>query len=425
MPLRSTPRAALRGFANLKTTTTHRRSQLAATSTLGLLLLGITALVALSGCSKFEMDKFDMSKNIPWGAGKDGELKAPMKVVAVWTDTVLTEGMRPATRGFGGRLMFYDVDGGKPIKVKGSLTVYAFDETGRDVEQAKPDRKYVFTSEQFEKHYSKSSLGHSYSVWLPWDAAGGPLKEISLLVRFTPDNAPVVIGEAAKQHLPGVRTGGDPTKYPDPAIAQATNAGQVPTSAVPGVLPHIAVGSQSGTLPNATLPSGALSSSTVANGGVQLVGYDAPAAQAGSGTTAQPRRMSTTTISLPSSNDALRRTSFAQPGGNFGSAPMMTTAPGSAASAFGSQGPMGWPAAQQVGSPQAGSTQPAAPAAGSQPAAWQSPAVPQSPKAGSQSAHFGPGRHRPLGAPLARLERDRAPWQPNLAAPPSAPPSSR
>jgi hypothetical protein len=389
-------------LSTLKNIVIHSRSKLATSSALGLLLLAIALLVAFSGCSKFDVDKFDMTKNIPWGPGKDGELKAPMKAVAVWTDTVLTEGMRPATRGFGGRLMFYDAEGGKPIKVKGSLTVYAFDETGRDVEQAKPDRKYVFTSEQFEKHYSKSSLGHSYSVWLPWDAAGGPLKEISLLVRFTPDNAPVVIGEASKQHLPGVSVGADPTKYPEPAGAPQPLV-QTPGTSAP-------------------------------TGGVQLVGYDAPALHhpAVSNYTAsnftasnitsvvpanaagQPRRMSTTTISLPTSNDALRRTSFAQPGGNFGSAASApATATGSAASAGGWQGPMSWPAAQQVGSPQG------APTAGSQPAESQSPA------ASTQSARFGPGRLRPLGAPLARLERDRAPWQPSLAAPPSAPPSSR
>lgn len=370
------------------------RSKFVSTSALSLLLLAIAACVALSGCSKFEIDKFDMSKNIPWGAGKDGQMKAPMKVVAVWTDTVLTEGMRPSTRGFGGRLMFYDAEGGKPIKVKGSLTVYAFDETGRDIEQTKPDRKYVFTSEQFEKHYSKSSLGHSYSVWLPWDAAGGPLKEISLLVRFTPDNGPVVIGEAAKQHLPGVRVGGDPTKYPEVPAAQASTGG------APGLLPHIAAGSQAG--------------GTQA-GGLQLVGYDAPPTATGANTTGPQRRMSTTTILLPSNNDALRNSGFAQPSmKKFDAGATNATVPGSAPAVLGSPGPMGWRGAS-AGSPPAGATQPAAPAAGSS-------TVSSGP---TPSAHFGPGRLRPLGAPLARLERDRAPWQQSLAAQPSAPPGSR
>lgn len=331
----------------------------------------LAALLAFGGCAKFDLDKFDMRKNIPWGAGRDGELKAPMKVVAVWTDTVLTEGMKPATRGFGGRLMFYDVEGGKPIQVRGSLMVYAFDETGRDVENTKPDRKFVFTTEQFEKHYSKSSLGHSYSVWLPWDAAGGPLKEISLLVRFTPDNGPVVIGDAARQHLPGSRTS-DPTKYPDPPVAQRP-------------------------LPSAPAD------------GVQLVAYDAPAMDptAAANSSNPPRRMSTTTISLPTGTDALRRTGFAQPTQpGFGA----TTEPAAPNASYSSRYSTAPTSSSGFAGSAAGSTAPAA-SAGS--------------PSGSPAAHFEPTRRRPLGAPLARLERGRVPWQHSLEAPPSSLPNSQ
>ena len=81
--------------------------------------------------------------------------------------------------------------------------VYAFDEDGRDPSNAKPDRKYVFTKEQFAKHYSKSNIGHSYSVWIPWDEVGGPQKQISLIVRFTPDKGDVVVGEQTRHLLPG------------------------------------------------------------------------------------------------------------------------------------------------------------------------------------------------------------------------------
>ena len=56
---------------------------------------------------------------------------------------------------------------------RGTLVVYAFDETNRDANNARPDRKYVFTPEQLPLHYSKSKVGHSYSVWLPWDEVGG------------------------------------------------------------------------------------------------------------------------------------------------------------------------------------------------------------------------------------------------------------
>ena len=377
--------------------------------------LGLAALIALGGCSSFEIDKFDMKKNIPWGAGKDGETKAPMKVVAVWTDTVLSEGMKAATRGFGGRLMFYDAEGGKPIKVKGSLLVYAFDETGRDVEQAKPDRKYVFTSEQFEKHYSKSSLGHSYSVWLPWDAAGGPLREISLLVRFQPEKGSVVIGDPSKHHLPGPNEK-DPTKYPEPKLLTPPPSVSTPRDA------QTKVTSTSTNL-------------TAKTDGVQLVGFETQtldeaksAAASGGVSNGAPRRMSTTTISLPTSTDALRRTGFAQPtqpgfgtpatGGGITASTVAGPWVGSGVGA-----PAGWPAA----APAAVQSSANSPAAALSPSALSPSALSssaQSPTA-PPGAHYEPGRRRPLGAPLERLERGHAPWQHSHATPQSGPQGSR
>ena len=152
-------------------------------------LVAVASLATLAlGCSKF-----DMRKNIPWAKGDD-EYQTPVKVVAFWTETVLTQAGQMPLRGFGGRLMFYATEAGKPVQVKGGLTVYAYNESDRDPSDVRPDRKYVFTPEQFAKHYSKSPLGHSYSVWIPWDAAGGQQTELSLLVRFTNEKGEVVIG---------------------------------------------------------------------------------------------------------------------------------------------------------------------------------------------------------------------------------------
>ena len=69
--------------------------------------------------------------------------------------------------------------------------------------KVKPDKKFVFTPEQFAQHYEKSSLGHSYAVWVPWDAAGGPQKEVSLIARFTPKNGQLVVGDPSRHVLPG------------------------------------------------------------------------------------------------------------------------------------------------------------------------------------------------------------------------------
>lgn len=340
-------------------------------------------VVCLAASLSVGCQKFDMTKAIPWGSGEDGELQRPMKVVAVWTDTVLSQGMAPSTRGFGGRIMFYAVEGGKPVKARGTLTVYAFDETGRDVAASKPDRKYVFTAEQFEKHYSKSALGHSYSVWLPWDGAGGPFREISLMVRFQPENGPAVIGEPAKQHLPGIRA--DEQTQPVAAAAPMNTPPAAPSA-------------------------------------IQQVGYEQPLGPATNSADPQPttnaRRMTTTTIALPSTPQSRRTSALAQSlqspqqtqsHPTMPSTPLPTT----------QLPPTMW---QQ----RHGAATTASPHAQHQPQAAPQPAVqqPAQPEPRQSSGHYGPQRLRPLGSPIARLARDHAPWQPPRIEPPSDQPSS-
>lgn len=156
----------------------------------------------LAGCARF-----DMARKIPWGEGRDGQIEQPLKVVAIWADTVMQQAGRPSQRGFGGRLMFYAQEGGKPVKVDGTLVVYAFDEAGRELTDVVPDRKFVIEPEDFKKHYSKSTIGHSYSIWMPWDEVGGPQTDVSLIVRFISTGGAVVVGEQSKQLLPGVPPG--------------------------------------------------------------------------------------------------------------------------------------------------------------------------------------------------------------------------
>ena len=138
----------------------------------------------------------------PFNQDKPGK---PDKITTLWSDTILTQTGRPPIRGFGGRLMFYEGKNEEPVKVEGTLVVYAFDETDRDANNNRPDRKYVITPQQLPHHYSKSKIGHSYSVWLPWDEAGGMQKDITLIVRFEPKEAPTaaVLSDPCRQLLPG------------------------------------------------------------------------------------------------------------------------------------------------------------------------------------------------------------------------------
>jgi hypothetical protein len=317
-------------------------------------VLTVFACLLALGWSVGAAEAWELTTWRPWPFNKQEKPQQPEKILAIWNDTVLTQANRPPIRGFGGRLMFYAGKGEDPVLVEGTLVVYTFDETARNPNDARPDRKYIITPEQLPAHYSKSKIGHSYSVWIPWDPVGGMQKEITLIVRFEPRNGSAVVGEQCRQVLPGM--------LPQPHVAQA---------AVLLRLPPI-------------------------KGDVQAVSYEAPV-PAGNRPEPEednrPRQMTTTTIPL---------------------------SPGMASRC---------PAMTMPAAPSAGDQQRAGPGAYSPPTPWsysrgvkEAPAGPTAPPQPPSSSWLSSSRPRfgsaldrlwPLGKPLVRLNRDRAPSPPS------------
>jgi hypothetical protein len=147
-------------------------------------------------------DLLSPKKMTSWG-DDESETQIPQRVVCSWTDTVLYQTGKQPQRGFGGRLIFYGDEADKPVLVDGQLVVYAFDESNRDLTDNKPTRRYVFPPDQIARRMSKTALGPSYSFWLPWDDAGGPETEVSLIARFEPKGGAMVVGEQTRYRLPG------------------------------------------------------------------------------------------------------------------------------------------------------------------------------------------------------------------------------
>jgi len=175
------------------------------TRVVGIAML-VAALVGNAGCAKMSWQPSKMlSLDNTWPfRDKDAPHEGtPTRMAATWTDTVLSQPGKKSQRGFGGRIMFYEQDEKKPILVDGQLVVYAFDEAGRDPTDNKPTRRYVFPADQLPPRMSKSELGASYSFFLPWDEAGGPKTEVSLICRFEPKDGAVVSSEQARSTLPG------------------------------------------------------------------------------------------------------------------------------------------------------------------------------------------------------------------------------
>ncbi|MDO4557848.1 MAG: hypothetical protein Q4C47_02660, partial [Planctomycetia bacterium] len=144
---------------------------------------------------------------------KEEPSEHPTRVVEFWKEDVLTvDGV--TTRGFGGRLVFYDSSRKKkndehdrPVKITGRLTVYAFDDSDYEQGSSAAEKKFVFEPEQLEKAYRETSLlGHSYCFWLPWDSdMNAPRKKICLIAILEDNEGRPVLRstEANRVQLPG------------------------------------------------------------------------------------------------------------------------------------------------------------------------------------------------------------------------------
>ena len=160
---------------------------------------------------------------------REEPIAEPKGVAVVWTDAVFQKEASQPTRGFGGMVTFYGTDRKKPIRVDGQLTVYGYDDMSADEEDPVPDRKYVFKPEQLAKHYGEGPLGPSYSIWIPWDAAGGPRKAIGLIARFDSKEGTTVMSKPTHNVLEGAPAVKKPVNRPDSQTPDR-QSGDAPTA---------------------------------------------------------------------------------------------------------------------------------------------------------------------------------------------------
>ena len=159
-------------------------------------MLAVAMVALLSGCR--------LSNRLTesaWPLDKATQPQTPASVAAIWSDTVMYTAGKPPTRGFGGRLYFYDARR-DAIKVDGQLVVYVYDDDNPNPGD-KPAKRYIFSPEELSNHHAGSELGPSYNVWIPWDVVGGPTKQLSLVPFFLPTEGGMIAGEHTRHRLPG------------------------------------------------------------------------------------------------------------------------------------------------------------------------------------------------------------------------------
>ncbi len=159
-------------------------------------------LMMCSGCQS--TSKFPSLTTMFSGGGEEAtEYEQPIRMAVIWKESSVSPPGKKATRGFGGRVYFYNEEN-EAVKVDGELVVYAFDDSEAEEGASRvPERKYVFSAEDLHKRHGATGIGESYNIWLPWDKVGGNRKTIALLPIFKPTDGLILNADQSIAVLPG------------------------------------------------------------------------------------------------------------------------------------------------------------------------------------------------------------------------------
>ena len=180
-------------------------------------VIGVVLLSPL-GCAGTGMMSW-MRDDMPKANAKN----PAVKIVCIWEPA---EGQfdKLPTRGFAGQIFFFTRHS-TPAQVDGAVRVYLFGDQGSIAEQGKPIHQFDFPADVWAAHLSKSMLGPSYNVFVPYVGRQPWQANCSLRVRFTPENGPTIYSDMVHVILPGPdkKTQSQPSQAAGLQIDERTN----------------------------------------------------------------------------------------------------------------------------------------------------------------------------------------------------------
>ena len=148
------------------------------------------------GCTTFHVP---FEKKIPKASAAD----PVVQILCLWQQA---EGRDPEgypCKGFSGQILFLSNKAATPVQCEGDVRIYLFDDQGDTEAQAKPLRQFEFDAGSWDVHLTKTSLGPTYSVFVPYVRKGVKDANCALRVRLKPKIGPVVFSDLSNMPLNG------------------------------------------------------------------------------------------------------------------------------------------------------------------------------------------------------------------------------
>ncbi|WP_397568135.1 hypothetical protein [Schlesneria sp. T3-172] len=160
-----------------------------------LVCLGVM-LGQIAGCATFHIP---FSKKIPKASASD----PVVQILCLWQQA---EGRDPdgyPCKGFSGQILFLSSKAATPVQCEGDVRIYLFDDLGTPEEQTKPLRQFDFDSGSWKIHLTETSLGPTYSVFVPYVRRGVKDANCALRVRLKPSYGQFVFSDLSNMPLNG------------------------------------------------------------------------------------------------------------------------------------------------------------------------------------------------------------------------------
>lgn len=91
------------------------------------------------------------------------------RVVAIWEPSTGKDVNDRNCRGFAGQILFFGPDCETGVRVNGTVNIYEYDHFDQDSDEPpEPLHTFSFVPAAWEVHRTEGSLGHSYSVFIPY-----------------------------------------------------------------------------------------------------------------------------------------------------------------------------------------------------------------------------------------------------------------
>ncbi len=124
-------------------------------------------------------------------------------ILCIWE---AAEGMDPdgkPTRGFAGKLTFFNRGERMGVRIKGDVRITVYDDQGKPEDRGKPLHNWDFLGKAWEIHLQDSDLGAAYSVFIPYSRKGNHRAQCALQVKFTPENGTPIYSDTVAVLLDG------------------------------------------------------------------------------------------------------------------------------------------------------------------------------------------------------------------------------